>query len=137
MGHCVSCCKYEPRSLSASDFFLSSVNKLSVLGLRFFRRPQKGLLLLLPESAFIRGILQQIVAREMCLYNRMMVITEYEMTYTLIELHKVSIFCQTHSRHAFSRYAQKQQEHVKKKNSNFYVLGYPVTLSVLEIERPR
>jgi hypothetical protein len=107
------------------------------LGLRFFRRPQKGLLLLLPESAFIRGILQQIVAREMCLYNRMMVITEYEMTYTLIELHKVSIFCQTHSRHAFSRYAQKQQEHVKKKNSNFYVLGYPVTLSVLEIERPR
>jgi hypothetical protein len=76
------------RALSASDLFLFSVNKLSVLGLRFFRQPQKGLLLLLPESA------AKSCKRNVRLQPHV-VITEYKMTYTPIELHNVSIFCQT------------------------------------------
>jgi hypothetical protein len=97
-GYCFISTEWFLGSLSASDLFLSSVNKLSVLGLSFFRRTQKGVLLLLPESAFIRGIFSaKISVQEKCAsIQPHVVITEYEMTYTLIELHKVSIFCQTH-----------------------------------------
>ena len=49
-----------------------------------------------PESAYIRGIFSAKSCKRNVRLQPHVVITEYEMTYTQIELHKVSIFCQTH-----------------------------------------